>query len=304
MFRKKKLIKYAFLYLLNIFIFSIIYLGFWVKNTNNFIINENYNELTIKPVFFFDEIPDSLENARILTTKETNELLIPEFDKLKHLKVQLKSLDSSLSVDNRKLEKQSKILWQSREKNLQGYLEKKLLPFNKIKDSINKVIGGVKSRQKNISKNDQQYYDVEVKIAKAKYQQSLNDVSIAKMTAKVYTEGLDNFQKFNDEKLTKSQIELSNKISESENRKSSVLDDIRKSKEAVRVIAMNYHFDRYNRVGFTDFIYFSVITATSTGYGDILPNSRYIRFFVSLEILISLVLFGLFLYWLTAKEEM
>lgn len=130
-----------------------------------------------------------------------------------------------------------------------------MLPFNKIKDSINKIIESLKNKEKNISKNDQQYYDLEVKIAKAKYQQSLNDVSIAKMTAKVYTEGLDNLQKFNDEKLSKSQIELSNKISESENIKSSILNAIGESKEVVSSIAMKYHFDRYNRVKFTDFIY-------------------------------------------------
>jgi hypothetical protein len=55
-------------------------------------------------------------------------------------------------------------------------------------------------------------------------------------------------------------------------------------------------------IKFSDFIYFSLISATTTGFGDIIPNSPYIRIFVSFEILICLFLFGFFL-WLLGKEK-
>ena len=41
---------------------------------------------------------------------------------------------------------------------------------------------------------------------------------------------------------------------------------------------------------YIDFLYFSVITQSSTGYGDILPNSRTIRLIVILQVLISVLL--------------
>jgi hypothetical protein len=39
-----------------------------------------------------------------------------------------------------------------------------------------------------------------------------------------------------------------------------------------------------------DFLYFSIITQSTVGYGDILPNRTLIRIFVSLQILWGLVL--------------
>jgi uncharacterized membrane protein len=41
---------------------------------------------------------------------------------------------------------------------------------------------------------------------------------------------------------------------------------------------------------FWDFLYFSVVTQTTVGYGDILPNSTCVRVCVILQILIGLVL--------------
>jgi hypothetical protein len=44
--------------------------------------------------------------------------------------------------------------------------------------------------------------------------------------------------------------------------------------------------------GFWDFVYFSGVTITTVGYGDILPNRTLVRMLVLVEILIGLVLFG------------
>jgi hypothetical protein len=43
---------------------------------------------------------------------------------------------------------------------------------------------------------------------------------------------------------------------------------------------------------FWDFVYFSTITQTTVGYGDILPNSTAVRMLVSSQVLIGLVLVG------------
>lgn len=44
-----------------------------------------------------------------------------------------------------------------------------------------------------------------------------------------------------------------------------------------------------------DFLYFSAVTITTTGYGDIIPNSREVRNFVMLESLLGVLLPGAFL---------
>ncbi len=52
-----------------------------------------------------------------------------------------------------------------------------------------------------------------------------------------------------------------------------------------------------------DFLYFSVVTATTTGYGDIVPNTRRARMAVWIEIVICTVLLGLFLGFATASRS-
>lgn len=54
----------------------------------------------------------------------------------------------------------------------------------------------------------------------------------------------------------------------------------------------NFHKEHLN---YFDFLYFSIITATTTGYGDIVPNSTMIRVLVSIQILLSLIAFGIFI---------
>jgi hypothetical protein len=43
----------------------------------------------------------------------------------------------------------------------------------------------------------------------------------------------------------------------------------------------------YLRWNFVDFFYFSTITQATVGYGDMLPNSSFIRFLVTLQTLIG-----------------
>lgn len=51
-----------------------------------------------------------------------------------------------------------------------------------------------------------------------------------------------------------------------------------------------------------DFLYFSTITQTTVGYGDILPNATYVRIIVILQVLIGVLFIGLFaVYFVSPK---
>lgn len=303
MTRRKKVILTAAGYFLNIFVFGTIYFCFWLKNTSNFIINEDFNEVTIKPVFFYDEIPDDFNSNKLpLTTKQANDLMAPLFDSLTLFNRQITIIDNALA----KYKIQDSILfnnlWKTHDKNVDVYLKNKLSPFNKSKDSINLIITRLRKKQTDISTSKQDYYSYEIQIAKANYQTSLVDVSIARVNVDVYTEALKDIPKFYDDSLYHKYIDFNNDRLNLVNLRSTALDKVEKTKEEVRVIDFTYHTSRFNKVQFSDFFYFSVITATSTGYGDILPNTKTIRILVSIEIILSLLLFGLFLNWLTTKE--
>jgi hypothetical protein len=52
-----------------------------------------------------------------------------------------------------------------------------------------------------------------------------------------------------------------------------------------------------------DFLYFSAVTITTVGYGDILPNSSYVRTLVMAEALLGVTLIGGFVSSLFLKVE-
>lgn len=49
---------------------------------------------------------------------------------------------------------------------------------------------------------------------------------------------------------------------------------------------------------FIDYLYFSVVTITTLGYGDIVPNSPTVRIYVSIEVILGIMIMGLFITFL------
>ena len=61
--------------------------------------------------------------------------------------------------------------------------------------------------------------------------------------------------------------------------------------------------DRIEQWSYLDFFYFSAITQTTVGYGDILPNRSIVRMFVVGQVLTGLVLLGVGISWFTTDER-
>jgi hypothetical protein len=54
---------------------------------------------------------------------------------------------------------------------------------------------------------------------------------------------------------------------------------------------------------YIDFLYFSAVTITTLGYGDIIPNGRLVRIYVMIETLFGVLIIGLFLSTFSTSEE-
>jgi len=68
---------------------------------------------------------------------------------------------------------------------------------------------------------------------------------------------------------------------------------------SVNYIGEEYEFlkqveDENLNYSYWDFLYFSVVTATTLGYGDILPNVTYVRVIVAIQTIVGVILIGVF----------
>ena len=56
-------------------------------------------------------------------------------------------------------------------------------------------------------------------------------------------------------------------------------------------------------IGIIDFIYFSSITTTTIGYGDIIPNSTFVRIIIILHSIIAVLFLAFAGFLITSKKE-
>jgi hypothetical protein len=300
---RKKLIFTAISYFLNILLFALIYWGFWANNPSNFIVNEEYNEQTVNPFLGYINLPDSnTTSIKMMTARETNDKIKPFYDTIESLSQKQKHVDERL-FETKILDSlnQSKLM-KSFDKNFDVYLAKLLSHLNKTKDSIESAIYNYEKQKVIANPNNGNFYQFDVEMAKLNVMLANNDVAINLTKYNAYDKSIKSMPLFYDDTLYQNANILYKKIDSLEKRKRNLLEEIRDNKEKIWLIAIDYYRHRVIKLNFFDFLYFSIITATSTGYGDILPNNSTIRILVSIEILSSLFLFGLFFNFVSQQS--
>lgn len=302
MTKRKKIVLTAIAYFLNILIFATVYWMCWGYNPSNFIVNEQYNEQTVRPFFVNADLPDTnLFTEKLMTPRDANELIKPLNDTIKNLTRRQQDVDRLLlqnkildSLNNEKLMK-------SFDKNFEQYLDNQLKFYNKIRDSLTVSISNYENLKQTSDTNSIRYFQFDVEVAKLNVLLAKNDVVINNIKYNAYDKSLKSMPSFYDDTLFQIASLLYDRIGTLEKKKGQLLEHIRNEKEKIRIIAADYYISRVYKLSFSDFIYFSIITASSTGYGDIMPNNSIIRIFVSVEILLSLFLLGFFFYFISMR---
>lgn len=303
MSRKRKTIYVALGYFLSIIVFSFIYDVLYHFNTSSFIINEDYNQITAPPMFDFREIPQSINVQENLSTKQVNDSLKVKLDSLKLCKDSIAFIDRTLKINAKRDSMLSHKLWLTHNQNLDSLIENKSRLFLEKKRGLLDSIQSLTKQQSSAGKNIEREGKLAVQISKKRVALAENEINLAQIRADMLEDGLKHIEKYSDPKLTKKMMSYSNERIRLEDANYKIQNVILYLQRNILDLSNAYHAIRLDKVGLGDFFYFSVITATSTGYGDILPNNLLVRALVSLEVLINLVLFGFFFYYIAEKES-
>jgi ion channel len=68
-----------------------------------------------------------------------------------------------------------------------------------------------------------------------------------------------------------------------------------------RDLLESWERERLQRLGFFDFLYFSMGVATSNTFGDLIPNDRMIRTVIVTQLVLSILLVGLLIEAITKR---
>lgn len=298
--KRKALSLIGVFYFTSIILFGLIYFILSIRDPSNFIINSEYNEHTISPYSKYNDLDTLEKKTRFITAKKTNELIAPYYDSISSVEENNDSLNQHISEVN-KLDsliqiEQNKFLT----KKINTEIKNSTKIFNDQIDSLTLVLRNELIHQQNTDNNSQNYFDNQVNIAKLKYKIAKLELALNKQKLKVYNIDFANY--FSDS-LKKTGLECSHRIDSLENKLHNNLERITHLSEQIRMNVIDYYTGQREKVHFFDFIYFSIVTATSTGYGDIVPNSTSVRILASIEIIASISLFGFFFYYIAKPNE-
>lgn len=280
---KKSFRKVVSYYLLSIIVFSTVYWLFWMKNTSYFMVNQEFNEITFAPMFF-DENPGNLKKGREKSVIETNE-------ELRYLHSTIDSLNIAIKQNQREQYQYNKFLDTLNDRLWESYKVNSKLAITDSTKEIKQKIGLLEQKIKINEIAKLSLSDLNQTVVLAKYKSGLAQLKLqeAKIIAGILNR---KFETYFDKKLLNNNILAGKKDSIYRINGLRMLRQVDDVQGKIYDVVVDYHSKRFDKLNYWDFLYFSAGTATSSNFGDILPNTRIIRVVVLVQILLSLVIFG------------
>ena len=262
------------------FIFSIVYFIVWHINPDAFIVHQEMNLRLFSQWRGLgggrtESQPSSSTSLETVHAKYSE--LRRDEEKLVN---ELANTESALSNIKIEIERLGELHNQETAETITAFVEQEQKKFN---DRLEKALSDLmKELAQNPSEPERTRivaaYDDEVK--KAREQSGLvNRTNLAQFTNTSKLTELQTKLNTRDE-LWQTQINHSRKITELRNEQHKLIQ--------------NWEERLKKRVGFFDFVYFSMGVATSNTFGDLIPNDRLVRIVIVVQLLLSIVLLALF----------
>ena len=289
----------AFAFVVVIFLGALVYWGAWLRRPDMFVIHQ---EVNLYPFGSLEEFLWADKEAALPPQVEGLTDISSRASRLLSSASELRTREATLTAESQRLEDEmtnfSKTLEQGRAERIEEYKRGQLASLESERSLITDRLSALEARA---NPDASQYDPLRVVIATTRVELAEQDVRIATKRAEVADYVLKEYGQFarpDDLEKWKSINERANAVREGLIEVGGERVDLRK--DAFELMA-DMRSQRVDRVGFLDFLYFSIGVSTTTTFGDIIPNHTATRSVVTMQLLTSILIVGLFVNSLSAE---
>lgn len=282
------------LYLIVILAFSLFYWGWWKVHPDSFIQNQELN-LNPSQVLngIINEKPDLESTGVVITSLST---LQQQVNELQVRFISTTTEESQLSSELSKIEKAQ---------NVTGDELMKSWNMNVDKYVSQSVLDNVKELQK--IKNELEIHEMNsansIEMIEKNHQLRIKILNIERDNSKIISSSinyaLEHAGNFHDPKILSIFKENEKKESDIRNRLIKNSDEL----VNIRMEAFKLKEEKSSNLSIPDFIFYSVGIATTTTFGDIVANSKFIRLLACFQLLSCIYILSITIGRLTKNEK-
>lgn len=276
-------------------IFAGVYYGVWVSNPCSFLFADDINENPIgiiRSIMIEDEQPKIVIKKDVPALTQLTIKISTLFNQMTQKQLQQNMLQKDLedlSTDITQAVEQNEAF---RGKRIDDYKEKEL---KTLREAVSEKKQTLEYIKKSYQYDPERWKPMDIIVANEQVELSNKQLELSKKTLEAQKYIIKNYGAFADPKLMHTMRVLEDKRESYVDERMILNNEIGELRGDLNNIWRESYKIRVSKLNFLDFIYFSLITATTTGYGDITPNNRIIRFVVIFQIVISLIIFALFI---------
>jgi hypothetical protein len=280
-------------------IFALGYWVLWNYRTDYFVVQQEVNLYPVSGLYAFllnDQIVELPQRVGGLAemAAEANKLL----ENGRGLKAKRINLLRDIEILEKKLTDVSSRLQSNRSRNIEEY---RLRETQKTREKADETRERIRLWELQI--DPQSTYDPRrLAIANLRVELANQDLEVARKRLEVAEHIVKEFGAFSSSNDTKAWDVVRDQVAEAKKELAAVDSAIGALRADVNVLMKKWEKSRAEQLGVLDFLYFSLGVTTTATFGDIIPNHYIARSCVTLQLVMSLVLVGLLVDALSARN--
>lgn len=277
---------------------ALLYWAIWNRHPDYFVVQQ---ELNLYP---FDSVESLLWSGEIRVlpaqfsglgelSEEASDLLTSA-DQLRAAQAKLKENVEDLE---RKIATASRELERNRSEQIEEYKRKEMGPFEQRRREL---VGQITETEKRVLLDPSAYDPLRVAVADLRVQLAQHDYQMSQKYLDLATRILDQYGRFAKVEDIDQWRRLDQQADDARAALQQIYDKSFSLRQRAAELLAQWRGARVARLGMWDFLYFSLGVSTTTTFGDIVPNHRFVRSVVSVQLMMSIILMGLFVNSLSA----